>query len=227
MRLYVHGAGQSGPRNWPLADRHDALFTQRTGVGVEELVDEIGVMAPQQPCMVLAHSMGAVSAVLAMASGLVAVDRLVLVEPALYDIARGDSAVEHHIKVMTRARSVAAAGDLFGYWQIVRPLMFGGEADRLTWDEERPRAERFATQGVPWGHGVTGDTLDATPTLVVTGGWNAEYEAIAAVLARHGATHEVLTGSRHRPQDDPRFPGLVATFSSARWRTVKGGGVVS
>lgn len=215
MRLYVHGAGRSGASAWPLADRHDALFTQRTGVGVEELVDEIGVIAPHQPSMLLAHSLGAVSAVLAMASGLVAVERLVLVEPALYDIARGDSAVERHIEVMTRARSAAAAGDLFGYWQIVRPLIFGGEADPLTWDEEQLRAEGFAALGVPWGYDVTLDTLEATPILVVTGGWNAEYEAIASTLARHGATHEVLAGSRHRPQDDPRFPGVVDTFNTA------------
>lgn len=54
------------------------------------------------------------------------------------------------------------------------------------------------------------------PTLVVTGGWNDEYEAIAERLARSGAERVELSGSKHRPQDHPGFESALADFLGSR-----------
>lgn len=51
-----------------------------------------------------------------------------------------------------------------------------------------------------------------SPTLVVTGGWNDEYETIARVLTEFGAGHHVLTGAEHRPQDLPTFAPAADAF---------------
>jgi hypothetical protein len=58
--------------------------------------------------------------------------------------------------------------------------------------------------------------LEEIPTLVVTGGWNAEYELIAARLVEAvGAEHHVRPGTAHRPQDDPGFLPLVELFEES------------
>jgi hypothetical protein len=90
--------------------------------------------------------------------------------------------------------------------------MFGGPFDAARWSEERPLAERWASTNLPWGHGVRAHALTGIPTLVVTGGWNTEYEEIAAVLAAHGAEHRVVHGAGHRPQDLPEFRPIVDRF---------------
>ena len=43
--------------------------------------------------------------------------------------------------------------------------------------------------------------VSAVPTLVITGGWNALYDEVAAALVEAGARHVVLPGFEHRPQD--------------------------
>jgi hypothetical protein len=46
--------------------------------------------------------------------------------------------------------------------------------------------------------------------LVVTGGWNDEYEAIASWIV--GARHVTLAGHGHRPQDHPDAVRVVRAF---------------
>lgn len=171
-------------------------------------------MLRSAPTIVFAHSIGAVPAVLAAASEPDSGVTLVLIEPALYDIVRGDAAAERHIAAVTEARSQAAAGNLRGFWGILRPLMFGGPFDAALWDEERSFARRWSSTNIPWGHGVRAEMLDGIPTRVVTGGWNVEYEHIAEALQDRGAAHTVLTGAAHRPQDVPGFSGIVRDFES-------------
>lgn len=62
----------------------------------------------------------------------------------------------------------------------------------------------------PWGFGIAAADIALTRTIVVTGGWNDEYEAIAAALVAAGAEHHVLTGARHRPQDLPCFDAVLS-----------------
>lgn len=213
-RLYVHGSGRRGADAWPhVRDSAARFFAFSPDTTIDDqvaaLLDDIG----GRRSLVFAHSIGAVPAVLAAQH--VDLAGLVLIEPALYDIARGDAAIERHIAIVTEARALASSGDLRGFWAILRPLMFGGPFDSARWREESPLAERWATINLPWGHGVRERMLDGTPSLVVTGGWNDEYEAIAQVLADRGATHLVLPGHEHRPHDSGGFVHVADDFAAA------------
>ncbi|MGN6198702.1 alpha/beta hydrolase [Humibacter sp.] len=213
MRLYVHGAGRTGTDAWPSATHDGVVFADldTTAPAVEQAValSQIQVTAP---VTVIAHSFGAVPVLFALREGYLRMDHLVLAEPALYDIARGDLAIETHISAMSKARQRADEGDLEAYWRIVRPLMFGGPFVREKWGSEQTLARRFSRQTPPWGHDITADVIEPVHTLVLTGGWNAEYEAIASALSQHGATHIRLEGNKHRVQDHRDFEGAISQF---------------
>ncbi|WP_066517119.1 alpha/beta hydrolase [Curtobacterium ammoniigenes] len=217
MRLYVHGAGRTGADAWPGAALQDAVFAdlEMTTEAAEQAtaLSRIPVVAPVS---VIAHSFGAVPVLIALRDGYVSVDHLVLVEPALYDIARGNPAIERHIAIMSKAREHAHDGDLAAYWRIVRPLIFGGPFEPEKWNSEQALARRFSHITPPWGHDIDPEVITPLHTLVLTGGWNAEYEAIASALSDHSATHVRLEGNKHRVQDHPDFERVVAEFTTAR-----------
>ncbi|UNK69394.1 hypothetical protein [Microbacterium sp. H1-D42] len=211
-RLYVHGAGRRGDAAWPhvTGAREVDFVSFPNASSIAAQVEKLIALCGGERMLIFAHSIGAVPVVLA--ADRLDIAGLVLVEPALYDLARGEEAIERHIAIVTEARSQADNGDLVAFWAILRPLMFGGPFEPATWDDERPLAEHWASTNLPWGHGVRAGMLRGIPTLVATGGWNAEYERIAARLASDGATHVVLEGFAHRPQDSPSFGAAVADF---------------
>lgn len=213
-RVFIHGAGRRGQAAWPLSDAADEDFVSfETSSSIPDQVEALIDAHSEMPVLVHAHSLGAVPAVLAAASGRLDIAGLVLVEPALYDIARGAEAVERHVAIVTEARAQADDGNLRGFWAIFRPLMFGEGVDAGRWEAEREVAQRWASSNVPWGHGVRAPMIDGIPTLVATGGWNDEYETIAGVLAESGAAHVVLEGATHRPQDLVGFASAVEVFT--------------
>jgi pimeloyl-ACP methyl ester carboxylesterase len=212
-RVFVHGSGRRGIEAWPEMDASTGEFLRLTqGLSIADQVSALRSRCERRRVIVFAHSIGAIPAVIAARD--LDLAALVLIEPALYDIARGDAAVERHIGIVTEARSVAEAGDLPGFWAMMRPLMFGGPFDGALWDEERALAARWACTNLPWGHGARAQMVDGIPTLVVTGGWNDEYEQIARVLRDRGARHEIVPGHGHRPQDSSRFTDVVGAFES-------------
>ncbi|WP_312167386.1 alpha/beta hydrolase [Microbacterium sp.] len=212
-RVFVHGSGRRGIEAWPEMDASAGeFFTFVEGLSIADQVSALRSRCERRRVIVFAHSIGAIPAVIAARDSDLAA--LVLIEPALYDIARGDAAVERHIGIVTEARSLAAAGDLPGFWAIMRPLMFGGAFDAALWDGERALAARWACTNLPWGHGARAQMVDGVPTLIVTGGWNDEYEQIARVLRDRGARHEILPGHGHRPQDSSRFADVVGAFEA-------------
>lgn len=174
-------------------------------------VDAVVAQSPLGPVVVVAHSLGAVPVAMAVSARRLHASHVVLLEPALYDIARGHEAIERHITTMTRARHHAESGNIFGFWQEFSELMFGRPANPETWDADRPIAERFASLDTPWGHDTDISWVADVPTLVLTGGWNQEYEVIADRLSQAGARHRHL-GSSHRPQDHPEFEAVLAGF---------------
>lgn len=216
MRVYVHGAGRHGRDAWPSVQDEESRFASLDFTGpMEQNVASLTSLTPPDS-IVFAHSAGAVPVFLALQAQDLTLRALVLLEPGLYDIARGTPAIERHIKAITRARALSATGDLFGWWSIVRPLMFGGPAERSKWDAERDAAARFEAKQPPWGYGVEASAITDVPTLVITGGWNSEYEAIADVLTEQGAEHVQLHGNEHRPQDHPEFAATVEVFLGDR-----------
>lgn len=211
-RMYLHSAARMGTSAWPTA-RSEGLFvaldtTRAPSAHAADIVEQ----RPRTTGVVFAHSILGVSATLAAPA--LAPSALVLVEPALYDLVRGETSIERHIAAVTEARSLAAGGDLRGFWAILRPLMFGGPFEAARWDHERAVAEHWSAVPLPWGNGVRDRMLADTPKLVITGAWNAEYEAIARHLVTLGATHLALEGAQHRPQDLPGFVPAVEEFLS-------------
>lgn len=212
----MHGAGRVGRDAWPLMSQDDALFAELShDLPFNERARRLARLTPSCAVMI-AHSAGAVTAALAIDRFAVTPEALVLVEPALFDIARGSIAVERHVGAVTDARRYASEGDLFGFWQRFRPMFFGGPADAEAWADEQHIAARFAAMELPWGHGIDAESVGHVPTLVVTGAWNDEYEEIASELTRHGARHVQLTGFQHRPQDSPDFADMVDDFVRSR-----------
>lgn len=211
MVVFIHGAGRRGREAWSTIQRSDGRFLELPdeplGQQAARVVEAVG-----EGASIVAHSYGGLVAAVALRELGERVHRLVLVEPALYDVARGIAAVEHHVAAMETARSAFDEGGLEAYWRVVRPLMFGGEFAPDLWETERPTAARLHELPVPWGHGVSAIEFATTPTVVVTGGWNDEYEAIAAALVVEGAQHHVLTGAGHRPQDLDAFNPLLDEF---------------
>lgn len=213
MRYYVHGAGRSGKQAWPAQNREEATFADHGRANrMAEKAQIVADQAPAAPYSVITHSLGAVATILALRDHQLRPTSLVLVEPALYDVARGHAAIEAHIEPMTRAFDKAACGELFGYWQIVKPVMFGEAATLDTWRQDRQVAARMAGLEAPWGHAIDPSFVRSVPTLVVTGGWNQQYQAIAEVLRGHGARSIALVGQGHRVQDHPHFPHTLSEF---------------
>lgn len=208
--VFVHGARRSGAAAWPSVDRSDVLMLDLAMRSTVE--DQVAVVASAvtQPAVVVAHSYGAIPAVLAVPIIGERLKALVLVEHALYDVARGNPAVRRYITEMEAARRAYELDDLEGFWRIVRPLMFGGAFDETRWADEQAFASRFFTIRAPWGFGIAAADIALIRTVVVTGGWNDEYEAIAAALVTEGAEHHVLTGAQHRPQDLPGFDAVLS-----------------
>lgn len=210
-RLFIHGAGRRGRDAWPeISTTNGEFLSFEPGSSIAEQMETIRDVCGDRRLTLFAHSIGAVPAVLAARS--LDLSGLVLVEPALYDIARGNPAVERHISAVTEARAQAEDGNLRGFWAIQRPLMFGGPFDEDRWEAEQEVAAHWSTTNAPWGHGIRPEMLAGIATLVITGGWNAEYEVIAALLADHGAACRILTGAAHRPQDVVGFAALVDEF---------------
>ena len=78
--------------------------------------------------------------------------------------------------------------------------------------EELRSARRARVHGAPWRHPVDPAALARTRTLVLTGGWDAEYEAVAAALVELGAAHEVLVGHGHAVADHPDCAERIRAF---------------
>lgn len=205
--VLVHGAGASGAAAWQqpwAADGHALDLTATRDVRERA---KVVAAATTDASIVVAHSHGAVPAVLALA---IAPPRhLLLLEPALYDVARGHPAIEAHVEAMARAHRALADDGVEGFWRIVRPITVGGSFDASRWDAERSTATWFAGVQLPWGHGIVADDVRGVPTTVVTGAWNAEYDAIADALAASGAERVVLAGAGHRPHDLEAFEHVL------------------
>lgn len=206
--VLVHGAGRSGAAAWPAQLLDGAVALDLSALPTARGRAEAVAAAVRPGDVVVAHSLGGVAAALALPMLATPPAALVLCEPALFDLARGDAAVEAHVAAMDAAHE--ALPSLSGFWARARPALLGEPFDEGRWEDERALATLLTRTERPWGHGIDAGMLRGVPTTVVTGGWNAEYEAIAAALVRAGARHEVLEGSGHRPQDDARFLAILA-----------------
>lgn len=203
--LFLHGAGRAGSLNWPqqaAAAESKFRFLDRVGEAdnaasdAKRLIEAIG-----EGGHVVAHSYGAIAAMLA-AAACPAVLSLVLFEPACFAIARGRQGAEAHIADWSPV--FAVADDTSVAWREWSRRF--AEATKTPVPElpdeqlERETARLRATVP-PWDIEVDPLVPATVPTLVITGNWSGAYEDVGRAFAELGATHVRLPGHGHRPQD--------------------------
>lgn len=225
---FVHGAGRSGAAAWPrqqaLQGEADVVFVERFGFGAAEfgrptdfaedrrrIVEALG-----EGAHLVAHSYGAIGALMAAAASPELVETIVLFEPACLSLARGRPAVERHVEIVQPALADAALSDeefLDRFMASVgKPAPIRSLSDQARDDVRRLRAQRG-----PWEAELDGRVVATHRTLCVTSGASELSEDVAAALTDLGARHVVWARTGHRPQDDRR----ANAFLRAVW---SGGG---
>ncbi|MHA7155194.1 alpha/beta fold hydrolase [Arthrobacter sp. TMN-50] len=227
--VFVHGSGSFGAAAWPtqhaLASTYDCLFLRRHGfeAGVEPLPTDfvedqrIVVDALGDGGHLVAHSQGAISAMMAAVDRPDLVRSLVLVEPACLSLTTDLPATAAHRALVGQLyeRSDSLSDEAF-LQEFVR-LVFSTEARHPATSEARRAAHRLRLQSPPWEAPL--DIVPGVPTLIVTGGWEPLYEEIADYLAITGARHTNAPGG-HRPQDGPEGDSLIREFIDAHAMSV-------
>lgn len=216
--VFVHGAGRHGSDAWPRqAGLPGAEFPVLPGHGDEEpTAGDLGrgaVMLAEtarDADVLVGWSLGGLVATLA--AGIEPMRALVLVEPALFSLTRGMPATEALVERMGTVYDDASISDVDFASRFMLALT-GREAPAARSVDELRDSRRLRLHGAPWVHAIDCDALRSTPTLVLTGGWNDEYEEVAAALVDLGATHELLEGHGHRVAEHPHATQRILDFS--------------
>jgi pimeloyl-ACP methyl ester carboxylesterase len=217
--ILVHGSVGNGSATWesvrPLADRYTLVILDRPGYPPNPPLDRadfeqqaIQIAALVQPGdHLVGHSYGGVISLLAAAQtdGL---RSLTVNEPPAFGVARGDPHVEEFLTKMEHAP--ADPREYLAYFlplvgsslKVADPLPPALEAGARAAMVERPPHEAR----------IPLDELAQAPfpKLVVTGGHNPVFDAVADVLEqRLGAQRAVVPGAGH---SIPRAPGYNETL---------------
>lgn len=223
--VFVHGAGGFGAAAWPkqhgLALAYDALFLKRHGfdAAAEPLPTDfdadrdIVLEALGSGGHVVAHSQGAIAAMMAAVDRPELVRSLVLVEPACLSLTAELPATAAHRDVMGPlfSRRFELTDDQF-HREFAR-IAFSSEALPLLTEAAQRAARRLRLQTPPWEAPL--HIVPGVPTLVLTGGWEPLYEEIAEYLASTGAVHRSTAGA-HRPHDTADGDRLIRGFLRAQ-----------
>ncbi|GAA1107513.1 alpha/beta hydrolase [Arthrobacter flavus] len=219
--VFVHGSGSFGTAAWPtqhaLASSYDCLYLRRHGfeAGADPLPTDfaadqhIVVDALGEGGHVVAHSQGAISAMMAAVERPELVRSLILIEPACLSLTADLPATAAHRALVGPLydRRDSLSDEAF-LQEFVR-LVFSTEARHPATSEARRAAHRLRLQSPPWEAPL--GIVPGVPTLIITGGWEPLYEEIADYLAVTGARHVVAPGA-HRPQDTPDGDALIREF---------------
>jgi pimeloyl-ACP methyl ester carboxylesterase len=231
--IFVHGSGRAGAAAWPaqsgLSGRR-LLFVHLRGFGVADDTtgfdyetdtnDLLDLLQEAEPSHLVGASYGGVSALMATMRAEGRVASLTLVEPILLSIARGDVAVEALVAKTQHALEARSLEEFEGRLE----QAIGLKMKKPWMEEDRRWLERFKAQRPPWDASIPSVRLPdmEVPLLVVTGGWNKVYEAIARRLVDgFGAHHEVIEGAGHRPQDHPRFNPILGDWWARAEQTAR------
>lgn len=222
--VFIHGTGAAGPRAWPKQSNDsrfaECVFLSRPGFSEGELphitdwsaeTDAV-IAAVGGGAHVVGFSFGGLPAMLAAQRSPTTVHSLCLIEPPAFSIARGDPSVEAHIASVAAVMALRDELDAAEYFVAFMSALGIGAVERPSSQAELLGAERLRLTAAPWEAPVSAEFIDDVRTLVLTGGWNAEYDAVARVLARAGARHHVLEKAGHRVQDHPDFSDVLVEF---------------
>ncbi|WAB83312.1 alpha/beta hydrolase [Microcella daejeonensis] len=219
--VFVHGTGLAGAAAWP-RQRDDArlrgsMYLTRPGYGGAEapratdwgMERDAVLAAVGSGAHLVAFSYGGLAALLAAAQHPDRIRTMCLIEPPAFSLARGEPGVEAHVAAV--APVLERRGELGPSEFVVALLRAFGQTDPVApqTEEELRSAEISRLTAAPWEAPLSTDAVREVPTLVLTGGWNREYDEAAAALARAGATHRELPGAGHRVQDHPAFTEMI------------------
>lgn len=233
--VFVHGAGSFGAAAWPkqhgMALGYDALFLRRHGFdAVADPVESdfaadaaivLGALADdgrgEAGGHVVAHSQGAIAAMMAAVERPDLVQSLTLVEPACLSLTAELPATAAHRALMQPLFDVRQhlGDDDFQAEYIRRAFAVSGPAAGPgspapgPTPEQQREARRLRLQAPPWEAPL--QIVPGVPTLVLTGGWEPLYEEIAGYLRETGALHRTAAGG-HRPQDSREGDRYLRAF---------------
>lgn len=225
--VFVHGAGSFGAAAWPrqhgMALSYDALFLRRHGF--DPVAEPVESSFAEDTAIVLrsladdgrgaagghvvAHSQGAISAMMAAVERPDLVYSLTLVEPACLSLTAELPATAAHRELMLPLFDVRhQLGDEDFQREFVRRV-YAADLQEPATQEEKRAARRLRLQAPPWEAPL--QIVPGVPTLVLTGGWEPLYEEIAGYLRETGALHRHAAGG-HRPQDSPEGDRYIRSF---------------
>ncbi|WP_026550007.1 alpha/beta hydrolase [Arthrobacter sp. Br18] len=219
--VFVHGGGSFGAAAWPrqhgLSLDYDCLFLRRHGfdadaepLSTDHTEDErLITEALGSGGHLVAHSQGAVSAMLTAVERPELVRSLTLVEPACLSLTADLPATAAHIELVAPLFAQRDTLTDEDYLQQFVRLAFSAEAEPPSTQMAKRSARRLRLQSPPWEAPL--HIVPGVPTLVLTGGWEPLYEEVAGYLAATGARHRVTPGG-HRPHDTPEGDAVVRTF---------------
>ena len=225
--VFVHGDGSFGAAAWPkqhgMALEYDALFLRRYGFDAVAEPLETNFAADAAIVLasladdgrgeagghVVAHSQGAIAAMMAAVERPDLVQSLTLVEPACLSLTAELPATAAHRALMQPLFDVRhnLSDDDFQREFIRRA--FSADAPGATTPEALRAARRLRLQAPPWEAPL--QIVPGVPTLVLTGGWEPLYEEIAGYLRETGALHRTAAGG-HRPQDSTDGDRAIRSF---------------
>lgn len=225
--VFVHGAGSFGSAAWPrqhgMALTYDALFLRRHGF--DPVAEPVESSFAEDTAIVLrslandgrgaagghvvAHSQGAISAMMAAVERPDLVYSLTLVEPACLSLTAELPATAAHRELMQPLFDVRhQLGDEDFQREFVRRV-YAADLEEPATQEEKRAARRLRLQAPSWEAPL--QIVPGVPTLVLTGGWEPLYEEIAGYLRDTGALHRHAAGG-HRPQDSPEGDRSIRSF---------------
>lgn len=230
--VFVHGAGSFGAAAWPkqhgMALAYDALFLRRHGYEPAAAPLETDFAADAAIVLralaedgrgpagghVVAHSQGAVAAMMAAVERPDLVHSLTLVEPACLSLTADQPATAAHRALMQPLFEVRHhLSDEDFHREYVRRVSAAHTPSQATLGapspEDQREARRLRLQAPAWEAPL--QIVPGVPTLVLTGGWEPLYEEIAGYLQETGALHRIAPGG-HRPHDSAEGNGLIRAF---------------
>jgi pimeloyl-ACP methyl ester carboxylesterase len=217
--VLLHGSVTNASGSWgkqrPLASRFELVTPDRPGFPPGPPVERVDFEAelPWLSSLVRAgdhlvgQSYGGVVALLAAPS--LPLASLTVIEPPAFDVARGDPSVEAWIATAAEL----PRNDLREYLESF--LAHVGVPFPLRWPlppDLQQGAEAFLTERPPWEAAIPLEPL-AYPVLVVTGGHEPAFDAVADVLVRRlRAELAVVPGAGHAVQFAPGFNDVLVDF---------------
>lgn len=223
--VFVHGGGSFGAAAWPkqhgMALQYDALFLRRHGFDPVAEPVEPSVSADVAIILaaleggdtpgghLVAHSLGAIPAMLVAVEHPELVRSLVLVEPACLSLTAELPATMAYRALMEPLFEARHRLGDEEYLQEFRRRTASAVAGPTPTEDPRRAARRLRLQAPPWEAPL--HIVPGVPTLVLTGGWEPLYEEIAGYLRETGALHRVAAGG-HRPHDSPEGDRIIRSF---------------